>query len=148
MKTIDELRIRAAEQIEKIRRILNDSKTIAVVGLSPKPHRPSNQVACYLMEAGYTIIPVNPGHDSILGLPSYPNLRAIPAPVDMVDIFRRQEEVLPIVEDAISIGARFIWMQEGIVDREAAAKAEKAGLIVVMDRCTKIDHMYLLKKLN
>jgi len=133
-----------SEQVAKIRRILKDSKIIAVVGLSPKPQRPSHQVARYLMEAGYTIIPVNPGQDSILGLPCYPNLRAIPTPVDMVDIFRRQEEVLPIVEDAIAIGARSIWMQEGIVNGEAAAKAEAAGLVVIMDRCTKIDHMNLL----
>jgi predicted CoA-binding protein len=136
--------IPAAEQVVSIRRILNDSKTIAVVGLSPKPQRPSHQVACYLMEAGYTIIPVNPGQDSILGLPCYPDLRAIPTQVDMVDIFRRPEAVLPIVEDAIAIGAKFIWMQEGIVNEQAAAKAEAAGLLVVMDRCTKIDHMNLL----
>jgi predicted CoA-binding protein len=96
------------------------------------------------MEAGYTIIPVNPGQERILGLPCYPNLRAVPRPVDMVDIFRRQEEVLPIVEDAIAIGAKYIWMQEGIVNEEAAARAEKAGLVVVMDRCTMIDHMNLL----
>ena len=136
--------IPAAERVASIRRILNDSKTIAVVGLSPKPQRPSHQVACYLMEAGYTIIPVNPGQDSILGLPCYPDLRAIPTQVDMVDIFRRPEAVLPIVEDAIAIGAKFIWMQEGIVNEQAAAKAEAAGLLVVMDRCTKIDHMNLL----
>jgi len=136
--------IPGAEQAASIRRILKDSKTIAVVGLSPKPQRPSHQVARYLMAAGYTIIPVNPGQDTILGLPCYPNLRAVPAPVDMVDIFRRPEAVLPVVEDAIAIGARFIWMQEGIVHKEAAAKAEAAGLLVVMDRCTKIDHMNLL----
>jgi len=132
------------EQVAIIRKVLRDSKTIAVVGLSPKPHRPSHQVASYLMEAGYTIIPVNPGQDVILGQTCYPNLRDIPTPVDMVDIFRRQEAVLPIVEDAIGIGARFIWMQEGIVNEEAAAKAETAGLTVIMDRCTKIDHMNLL----
>jgi predicted CoA-binding protein len=136
--------ILAAEQAAIIRRVLKDSKTIAVVGLSPKPQRPSHQVARYLMEAGYTIIPVNPGQDTILGLPCYPDLRAIPTQVDMVDIFRRPEAVLPIVEDAIAIGARFIWMQEGIVNKEAAAKAEAAGLIVIMDRCSKIDHLNLL----
>jgi hypothetical protein len=136
--------IPAARQSATIRRILQDSKTIAVVGLSPKPQRPSHQVACYLLEAGYTIIPVNPGQDTILGLTCYPNLRAIPTPVDMVDIFRRQETVLPIIDDAIAINAKFIWMQEGIVNEAAAAKAEEAGLIVVMDRCTKIDHMNLL----
>jgi len=136
--------ILAAEHGAIIRRILKDSKTIAVVGLSPKPQRPSHQVARYLMAAGYTIIPVNPGHDTILGLPCYPDLRAIPTAVDLVDIFRRPETVLPVVEDAIAIGARFIWMQEGIVHRAAAAKAEAAGLLVIMDRCTKIDHMTLL----
>jgi len=132
------------EQAATIRKVLRNSKTIAVVGLSPKPHRPSHQVASYLMEVGYTIIPINPGQDNILGRTCYTNLRAIPTPVDMVDIFRRQETVLPIVEDAISIGAQFIWMQEGIINKEAAAKAESAGLTVIMDRCTKIDHMNLL----
>ena len=136
--------ILSSEQVAIIRQVLKDSKTIAVVGLSPKPHRPSHQVASYLMEAGYTIIPVNPGQDAILGQTCYPNLRAIPAQVDMVDIFRRTEEVLPIVEDAIGINAKFIWMQEGIVNEKAAAKAEAAGLTVIMDRCTKIDHMNLL----
>ena len=136
--------ILSSQQVASIRRILNDSRIIAVVGLSPKPHRPSHQVACYLMEAGYTIIPVNPGQDSILGLPCYPSLRAIPGTVDLVDIFRRQDKVLPIVDDAIAIGAKYIWMQEGIVNVEAAALAEAAGLVVVMDRCTKIDHMNLL----
>src|SRR5210317_1474978 len=97
-----------AEKVATIRKILRDSRTIALVGLSPKPHRPSHQVASYLMEVGYTIIPVNPGQDAILGRTCYPNLRAIPTPVDMVDIFRRQEAVLPIVEDAISIGAQSI----------------------------------------
>ena len=136
--------ILTAEKAEKIRRILRGSKTIAVVGLSPKPHRPSHRVACYLMEQGYTIIPVNPGQDTLLGLDCYPNLRAIPTPVDMVDIFRRPEAIMGIVEDAIAVGARFIWMQEGIVHEQAAAKAEAEGLIVIMDRCTMIDHMNLL----
>jgi predicted CoA-binding protein len=136
--------ILSSQQVASIRRILNDSRTIAVVGLSPKPHRPSHQVARYLMEAGYIILPVNPGQDRILGLPCFPNLRVIPGTVDLVDIFRRQEKVMPIVEDAIAIGAKYIWMQEGIVNVEAAARAEAAGLAVVMDRCTKIDHMNLL----
>ena len=136
--------ILAREQVEKIRRILRNSKTIAVVGLSPKPHRPSHQVAQYLMTSGYTIIPVNPGHESLLGLPCYSNLREIPIPVDLVDIFRRPEMVMDIVEDAIAVGAKFIWMQEGIIQEEAAAKAEAAGLEVVMNRCTKIDHINLL----
>ena len=136
--------ILSSEHVATIRKVLRDSKTIAVVGLSPKPHRPSHQVASYLMAVGYTIIPVNPGQDAILGQTCYPNLRAIPTPVDMVDIFRKPETILPIVEDAIAIDARFIWMQEGIVNEEAAAKAEAAGLLVIMDRCTKIDHMNLV----
>jgi uncharacterized protein len=136
--------ILSKEQVATIRKVLRNSKTIAVVGLSPKPQRPSHQVASYLMSAGYTIVPVNPGQDEILGQKSYPNLRAIPGSVDMVDIFRRPEAVLPIVEDAIAIGAQYIWMQEGIVNKEAAKKAEEAGLTVIMDRCTKIDHMNLL----
>ena len=133
-----------AERLVIIRKILKASKVVAVVGLSPKPHRPSYQVAQYLIDVGYTIIPVNPGQDAILGLPCYPHLRAIPTPVDMVDIFRRSDTVLPIVEDAIAIGAKYIWMQEGIVNEEAAARAEAEGLAVVMDRCTKIDHLNLL----
>ena len=133
-----------AEKVAAIRRILTDSKTIAVVGLSPKPNRPSHQVALYLMEAGYTIIPVNPGQDAILGQICYSSLRDIPVPVDMVDIFRRSESVMPVVEEAIGIGARFIWMQEGVINEEASAKAERAGLTVIMNRCTKIDHMNLL----
>lgn len=136
--------ILAAAPLEKIRKILRDSTTIAVVGLSPKPQRPSHRVARYLMAAGYQVIPVNPGHDSLLGLPCYRNLRDVPDRVDMVDIFRRPEDVMAIVEDAISIGARFIWMQEGIVNEAAARTAEAAGLMVVMDRCTMIDHMNLL----
>ena len=136
--------ILSAEYVTKIRRILEDSKTIAVVGLSPKPQRPSHLVARYLLAAGYTIIPVNPGQDTIFGLPCYPNLGAIPMPVDLVDIFRRPEALLPVVEEAIAIGSRFIWMQEGIVNDEAAAKAEAAGLEVIMDRCTMVDHMNLL----
>ncbi|MBW2467335.1 MAG: CoA-binding protein [Deltaproteobacteria bacterium] len=136
--------ILSAEKLASIRRILNESKTIAVVGLSPKPNRPSHRVATYLMEAGYTVIPVNPGQDNILGRTCYPNLKAVPVQVDMVDIFHRSETVLPIVEDAIAIGAKYIWMQEGIVNEDAAAKAEAAGLEVIMDRCTKTDHMNLL----
>ena len=136
--------ILSAAELAKIRNILRNSKNIAVVGLSPKPDRPSHRVAAYLMAAGYTVIPVNPGQDEILGRTCYPNLRAVPRPIDLVDIFRVPEAVLPVVEDAIGIGARYIWMQEGIVNEAAAAKAEAAGLDVVMDRCTMIDHMNLL----
>ena len=132
-------------QAAVIRDILQSTKTIAVVGLSPKPSRPSNQVARYLKDAGYTIFPVNPGQETLLDLPCYPNLQAIPGPVDMVDIFRRPEHVLPVVKEAISIDAKVVWMQTGIINQEAAELAEQAGLAVIMDRCTMVDHMdYLL----
>jgi len=136
--------ILSAEELKKIRRILTDSKTIAVVGLSPKPNRPSHRIAVYLIDAGYTVIPVNPGQDMILGRTCYPDLTAIPIPVDMVDIFRRPEAIAPVVVEAIAIGAKYIWMQEGVINEEAAAKAEAAGLEVIMDRCTMVDHMNLL----
>ncbi|MFZ5775164.1 MAG: CoA-binding protein [Thermodesulfobacteriota bacterium] len=123
-----------------IRTLLAESRAIALVGLSPKESRPSNMVARYLLAAGYRVIPVNPGQNQILGLPCYPDLAAIPEPVDIVDIFRKPEDVLPIVEEAIRIGAKAVWMQEGIVHEEAADRARAAGLQVVMDRCIKTVH--------
>jgi len=128
----------------EISRLLRESKNIAVVGLSPKANRPSNQVARYLIEAGYNVIPVNPGQEEILGKKCYPDLESIAEPVDIVDIFRRSEDVPPVVESAIGIGARVIWMQQGIVNEEAAARAREAGLTVIMDRCLKVDHRNLL----
>ncbi len=129
--------------LQELRQILADVKTIAVVGLSDKPQRPSYGVASYLQEQGYRIIPVNPNISSVLGEKAYPNLREVPHAVDMVDIFRRPEYVLPIVEDAIAIGAEVVWMQLGIVNQEAAAAAEAAGLTVVMDECTAATHRRL-----
>ena len=126
--------------VKKIREILQECRRIAVVGLSPKPARPSNQVAAYMLRAGYDIIPVNPGHGEILGLPCYPDLRSVPGTIDMVNIFRRSEEVLPVVMAAIDKKVRVIWMQQGIVNEEAAALAEKQGITVIMDRCLKVDH--------
>lgn len=123
--------------------LLSNAKNIAVVGLSPKEGRPSNDVARYLLGAGYTIFPVNPGQESILGMQCYPNLHSVPAPIDIVNIFRRSSEVMPVVEAAVAIGATTVWMQEGIVNVEAARFAEEHGLQVVMDRCIKIDHMNL-----
>lgn len=120
--------------------ILASTKTIALVGFSPKANRPSYIVGKYLLDAGFTVYPVNPGISEVLGLEVYPDLASIPGPVDVVDIFRRSEDVYPIVEAAIGIGAKGVWMQQGIVNTEAAALAEKAGLLVVMDRCLKIDH--------
>jgi predicted CoA-binding protein len=126
--------------------ILSTCKTVAVVGISPKEDRPSYRVASYLKSKGYHIIPVRPGADSILGEKVYPNLMEIPKEieVDVVDIFRRSEDVPPIVEEAIQRGARVVWMQEGISHEGACAKAEKAGLKVVMDRCIKKEHERLL----
>lgn len=124
-----------------VKEVLHTAKTIAVVGFSPKENRPSHMVGCYLMQAGFRVIPVNPGHSEICGVTCYPDLVSIPVPVDVVDIFRRSEDVMPVVAEAIAIGAKVIWMQQGIVNHEAAALAEKAGLVVIMDRCIKVDHM-------
>ena len=128
------------DDLPAIKRLLATAKTIAVVGLSPKESRPSNMVARYLIEAGYTVIPVNPGQEEILGQLCYPDLASIPGPVEIVNIFRRSEDVPPIVAEAIAIGAKSIWMQEGVIHAEAARTAKAAGLVVVMDRCLKTVH--------
>ncbi len=126
--------------IDEIDRILTETRTVAVVGMSPRPDRPSHYVAKYLMEQGYEIIPVNPQVDEVLGLRSFPDLTAIPHDVDLVDIFRRSNQVPPIVDEAIGIGAKFIWMQDGVIHDGAAARARAAGLPVVMDNCTLREH--------
>jgi hypothetical protein len=123
--------------------LLRSAHTIAVVGLSNKRFRPSYGVSEYMKRSGYRIIPVNPGHAEILGEKSYPDLESIPEPVDIVNIFRRSECVPEIVDAAIRIGAKAIWMQEGVVDERAAAKARAAGLAVVMDRCVLKEHRRL-----
>jgi len=128
---------------EKLRQILSSSKTIAVVGLSVKPDRPANTIPVYLQQQGYRIIPVNPTLTEALGEKAYASLRDIPVPVDVVDIFRRAEDVPPIVEDAIAIGAKVVWMQSGIINEAAAAQAEAAGLQVVMDACMGETHRAL-----
>ena len=120
--------------------ILSEGRTIAVVGLSPRPERDSHLVAKYLKEQGYRIIPVNPMVDEVLGEKSYPDLKAIPERVDVVDVFRKAEDVLPIVDQAIEIGASAVWMQLGIVNEEAATRAREAGLGVMMDLCMLIEH--------
>lgn len=119
--------------------ILRAFRTFAVVGLSDKTHRPSHSVASLLQARGYRIVPVNPNLASVLGERCWPDLRSIPFPVEVVDIFRRSEEVGPIVDDAIAIGARAVWMQLGVIDEAAAARARAAGLEVVMDRCPAIE---------
>jgi hypothetical protein len=124
-------------------RILNSSRTIAIVGLSSKPDQPSYRVASYLKEQGYKMIPVNPAEKEILGERCYPDLASIPESIDVVDIFRRSEKVPPIVEEAIRIGANAVWMQEGVINEEAASRARKAGLMVVMDKCMRKEHQRL-----
>lgn len=136
------------DDIAGLSRILNETRTIAVVGLSANWHRPSFFAAKYMLEKGYTIIPVNPAYSEVLGQKCYPSLRDIPVPVDMVDVFRKAEDVLPIVDDAIAIGAKTFWLQLGVINQEAVARAEAAGLDVVMDRCVKIEYARLFGGLN
>jgi predicted CoA-binding protein len=123
--------------------ILRQYHRIAVVGVSDRPERPSHYVARYLIDMGYEVVPVNPQLARVLDRPCYPDLRAAPGPIDVVDVFRRSELVPPMVDDAIAIGARAIWMQDGVVHEEAADRARAAGLIVVMDRCMLRDHRAL-----
>jgi predicted CoA-binding protein len=123
--------------------ILRKYKTIAVVGLSPNQFRPSHGVSQYMKSQGYRIIPVNPGHREILGETAYKRLEDIPEPVEIVNIFRRSDQVRPVVDSAIAIGAKVVWMQEGIENNEAAEKARAAGLEVVMDRCILKEHRRL-----
>lgn len=127
-----------------IRQILETAKTVAVVGLSDKPDRDSYRVASYLQGHGYRIIPVNPTVDEVLGEKSYASVTDIPEQVDIVDVFRKPDAVLPLVQEAIDAGAGTLWLQLGVVNQEAAAKAEAGGLQVVMDRCMKIEHGKLL----
>ncbi len=128
----------------EVEQLLRKARTIAIVGLSPKEDRPSNMVGRYLLAAGYTIYPVNPGQTEILQQQCYCSLSAIPAKIDIVDIFRRADDVLPFVEEAVRIGAAAVWMQLGIVNHEAAEYARRNGLAVIMDRCIKIDHSNLV----
>ena len=128
------------EQPDIADRILESARTIAVVGLSPDPRRPSHGVARYLQRAGYRIIPVNPNLDEVLGERAYPSLREVSDPVDVVDVFRRSEFVGPIVDDAIAMRARAVWLQDGVIDEQAAARARAAGLDVVMDDCMMRRH--------
>ena len=129
-----------ASEWQRIQAILAASKTIAVVGLSDRPDRPAHSVPAYLKQQGYRIIPVNPKLVSALGETAYPSLLEVPEPVDVVQIFRRSDEVPPVVEDAIRIGAKVVWMQSGILHEQAAARAREAGLQVVMDACMRTTH--------
>jgi predicted CoA-binding protein len=123
-----------------IDRLLTETRTIAVVGLSARPTRAGHYVPAYLQRAGYRIIPVNPALETALGEKAYPNLASVPGPIDLVLLFRRSHDVPPHVEEAISVGAKSVWMQSGIVNDQAAAAARAAGLHVVMDRCMMVEH--------
>ena len=136
------------DSIPTLRRILREYHTVAVVGLSPEWHRPSHFVAKYLQEHGYRIIPVNPRSAEILGERCYASLLEIPEKVDMVDVFRRTADVLPIAQQAVQIGARCLWQQIGVINREADALVRAAGLDSVMDRCVKIEHARLFGGLH
>jgi predicted CoA-binding protein len=128
-----------------IETILHNARTIAVVGASPKPWRDSGSIASFLVAKGYTVIPVNPAHKEVLGMKCYPDLTSIGSPVDIVDIFRNPHEVMPIIDEAIATGAKTIWMQFGVVNAEAAKKAEQAGIQVIMDKCIAVEYRRLVR---
>jgi len=125
---------------ETIKRILDECRTIAVVGLSSKSTRPSHGVAAYMQRAGYRVTPVNPNENEVLGEKSYASLAEVPGRIDLVDVFRRSEEAGAAVDEAIAIGARAVWLQEGVIDHAAAQRAVDAGLLVVMDHCWLKEH--------
>lgn len=134
--------------INTLRRILKQNHTLAIVGLSANWYRPSFFAAKYLQEHGYRIIPVNPAYEEVLGEKCYPSLKDIPEKVDMVDCFRKSEDIEPLAEQAIEIGAKVLWMQLGVTNEKAAKMARDAGLEVVEDRCAKIEHGRLFGGLN
>ncbi len=129
-------------------RILSDYHSIAVVGASANQERPSYRVASYLIGQGYQVYPVNPNIGEILGRPSYPSLSSIPEKVEVVNVFRHSEDVMPIIDEAISIGAKVVWMQIGVINEKAATKARDAGLLVVMNKCIREEHQHLREKVN
>lgn len=131
---------------ETIRRILDECRTIAVVGLSSDSWRPSNSVSAYMRRAGYTVIPVNPNETEVFGLKAYPDLAAVPEKIELVDVFRRSDEAGKAVDEAIAVGAKAVWLQEGVIDQAAARRALDAGLLVVMDRCWLKEHIRFGKK--
>ncbi|MDR0996504.1 MAG: CoA-binding protein [Zoogloeaceae bacterium] len=127
----------------EIRQVLQSAKTIAIVGASPKADRPSNVVAGYLKAQGYTVIPVNPTADEIVGEKCYASLKEVPVPIDIVDVFRKPEDAPGVAEEAVAVKAKALWLQLEVISPEAVAIAERAGLQTVMDRCTEIEHMRL-----
>jgi predicted CoA-binding protein len=124
-------------------KILTEYRTVAVVGASSNPDRPSYRVLKYLSEHGFKVIPINPNSAEVLGMQCYPDLTTIPIQVEVVDIFRSPSDLMPTVDEAIKIGAKAVWMQEGIINEEAASKARQAGLMIVMDKCMKKEHLRL-----
>ena len=132
------------ETPQGLKNLLLQTRTIAVVGISSNPERASHYVSAYMLAQGYTIVPVNPAYPEVLGMTCYPSLYDIPIPIDMVNVFRKPEDIPPIAISACEIGARSLWLQLGILAPEAAATASAAGLAVVMDRCLKIDHAHLI----
>jgi len=136
------------DDIAGLRRILAETRTIAVVGLSANWYRPSHFAAKYMQDHGYRIVPVNPAYAEVLGQRCYPSIAAIPGPVDLVDCFRKPGEIVPIAHEAVAKGAKVLWMQLGIRNDEAARIASDAGLDVVMDRCVKIEHARILGGLH
>ena len=128
----------------ELKELLKNAKRIAIVGLSPKADRPSHNVGKYLKDQGYEIIPVNPVYPEVLGEKSYPDLKSIPGKVDIVDVFRKPEAVMPVADEAIDIGAGSIWFQQGVINEQAAEKAGAGGLTVVMDLCIYREHLRLL----
>ncbi|PWT93823.1 MAG: CoA-binding protein [Blastocatellia bacterium] len=135
---VDEFGLNSPETIEQI---LGECHTIAVVGLSSDPSRPSNSVSAYMRRTGYRVIPVNPNETQVFGEISYPRLQMVPEKIDLVDVFRRSDEAGHAVDDAIEVGARAVWLQEGVIDHAAAHRAFDAGLLVVMDRCWLKEHI-------
>jgi len=136
------------DDINTLRRILKECRVLAVVGLSAQWHRPSYFAAKYMLEHGYRVIPVNPKYPEILGQRCYKSLREVPEKIDIVDIFRKTQDVMPIAEEAIAVGAKVLWQQLGVKNEAAAARARAAGLEAVMDRCVKIEHGRLFGGLN
>ena len=130
---------------ETIKRIFDECKTIAVVGLSSNSFRPSNGVASFMRTKGYKIIPVNPNETEVLSIKAVANLASVPEKIDLVNIFRRSEEAGSVVDEAINLGAKAVWLQEGVIDKAAAKRAEDAGLLVVMDRCWLKDYVRMVK---
>jgi len=133
------------EEDMKIKDILSEARTIAVVGASDDPSRDSHSITRFLLDCGYEVFPVNPKCDSILGVKCYPDLKSIRQSIDIVDVFRRADAVIPVAEEAIEVGAKSLWLQQGVVNQDAATLAEQRGLNVIMDHCIAVEHRRLIR---